>query len=159
MLPASLRLCRACTGVSRHLLSPALRTTLRPTAGVQAFRQCGLPRNTAASNLPSSFCRMHATGTPGGFMPSQSSPDGDEADLLDEVRSSAPFVSPRQCSDDKLRTQGLYRGMVDVTLENIDDAVTDVLEDMPGFDSTLAVGCPTFPVLFCVHPNMHCRII
>ena len=26
-----------------------------------------------------------------------------------------------------------------MTLENIDDAVTDVLEDTPGFDSTLAV--------------------
>ena len=29
--------------------------------------------------------------------------------------------------------------MVDMRLENIDDAVVDVLEDMPGFDSTLAV--------------------
>ena len=28
-----------------------------------------------------------------------------------------------------------------MTLENIDDAVTDILEEMPGFDSTLAVGC------------------
>ena len=38
------------------------------------------------------------------------------------------------------RRQGVYRGMVDTTLENIDDTVTDVLEDTPGFDSTLAVG-------------------
>lgn len=30
-----------------------------------------------------------------------------------------------------------------MTLENIDDAVTDVFEEMVGFDSTLAVCCRT----------------
>ena len=35
-----------------------------------------------------------------------------------------------------------------MTLENIDDAVVDVLEDMPGFDSTLAVSWRTD---FCLY--------
>jgi len=33
-----------------------------------------------------------------------------------------------------------YRGLAAATLENIDDVVTDVCDEMPGFDSTLADG-------------------
>ena len=96
MLAASPRLRRAAfTGASRQLLNPALRTTPRRAAAALAFRQHGSLRSAAGvPNVQTSFCRTAATGAPGGFMPSQSSPDGDEANLLDEVRSAASYVLP-----------------------------------------------------------------
>ena len=34
--------------------------------------------------------------------------------------------------------------MVDMTLENIDEVVTEACDELPGFDSTLAVRCLAF---------------
>ena len=94
MLAASPRLRQAFTGASRRLLNPALRTTPRRAAGALAIRQYGSLSSAGVPNVQTSFSGTAATGSPGGFMPSQSSPDGDEANLLDEVRSAAPYVPP-----------------------------------------------------------------
>ena len=49
--------------------------------------------------------------------------------------------------------QGEYRGLVDMTLENIEDVVNEMCDEVPGFDSTLAVRAPS------PHPPRHARTL
>ena len=48
--------------------------------------------------------------------------------------------------------QGEYRGLVDMTLENIEDVVNEMCDEVPGFDSTLAVRAPS------PRPPRHARL-
>ena len=138
--------------------APAVARGLRwgalcPVVGAAAGRHWPLQAGWGmlSGGQPRAFSEAKAGD--GAFLPSMSSP-GSQADLMDEVRTSAaaePTPTHAGCS---LPTwQGEYRGLVDMTLENIEDVVNEMCDEVPGFDSTLAVRAPS------PHPPRHARTL
>ena len=93
-----------------------------------------------ANNWQSSLRRQLSTGvdnSSSGFMPSMGTQP--VSCQMDEVLAICAAVCKQLINRICVLKQNEYRGLVEVTLENIADCVEDACEDFSGFDSDLAV--------------------